>query len=126
MLELVGIIISLLVLLLSVYGLWRKHTSDKKADLSVDLNKDDGKVTLTISNEGKAPARNIRVEMPDSNKTLSAEEVKKKFPYKSLEVGKSVELITRFHPTVHSKDSICLIWDDDSGNNNKKDCTYSL
>ncbi len=94
--------------------------NNKKANLTVNYQR--GSRTIIISNEGPATARNVRVDMLESNTTLMEGDIKMEFPC-DLKKGKSVTLKTTVgHNT--SQQIVRLIWNDDSRNDYEKDYTY--
>lgn len=99
----------------------REALSASKADLGATFVKlGSSKYRLKIWNKGKATARNIRIEFPDGNDILPANEIRAKFPLESLDQYQSVELTAA--PSIGSKlkHAIRLLWADDASDANEK------
>ena len=78
------------------------------------------KYRLKIWNQGKATARNVRIEFPGGNDVFIQSDLDSKFPLESLEQYQSVELIAAISMESNRKQTIKLIWSDDSREYNEK------
>jgi len=108
-----------------------KETSDlessKKANVSANIvNIGNNKYRLKVFNQGKSPAKNVRIEFPGNNSPVSMSDVASKFPFESLVTYQSVDLITSRELGRASKFTVRLIWDDDfqDGRENIVHVTY--
>ena len=93
----------------------------RKADISASFVKlGKSKYRLKIFNKGKATARNVRIEFPDGDDVILADEVSDKFPMEVMEQHHSVDLIAAVHMGTKRKHPVKLIWADDFAENNEK------
>lgn len=83
---------------------------------------------LHIWNQGNATARNVRFEYEPSGGIFIASEVNEKFPLDIEALGDDypVKLIAARTLGSDLKHPITLTWDDDSGDNHKKQITVSF
>ena len=65
---------------------------------------------LKIANKGRAPAKNVTAEFPDSNCVLGADS---KFPMEVMEPGDSVELPVAIEMGGPTKIQVIISWEDD-------------
>lgn len=94
---------------------------EKKADIGVKLVKlGNSKYRVKIFNRGKAAARNVRIELPDSNNMIPDHEIRDKFPMEVLEQHDSVDLIAAVHIGTPRKHEVLLKWEDDHSDSNEK------
>ena len=68
---------------------------------------------LKIWNQGKAAARNVKLEFPDGQECLSQSDIDSKFPLELLERHQSDELIASIALETKSKHPMKVIWSDD-------------
>lgn len=126
---------------LSGYTLWRQRKGDeltrklnalqiekeqaesissRKADLFANFVKT-GKSNyqFKIFNRGKGTARNIRMEVLSGNELLEHHDLKRKFPFPSLEPQQSIGLHAFVHLQSPRRATVKLTWDDDGGGADK-------
>jgi hypothetical protein len=105
----------------------REELNAAKADLGANFIKlGSSNYRLKIFNKGRAPARNVRIEMPEGDGVLIASEIRDKFPLESLEQHQAVELIAAPHMGSKLKHTIRLLWADDASENNVKTLHLTL
>lgn len=93
----------------------------KKAKLAARfINSGPNKHKLKIYNQGKASAKNVKIEFPDDDPIFIESEIQAKFPHERLDTYDSIELIAVRSFGSKSKYAITLIWDDDYLKNNTK------
>ena len=94
---------------------------EKKADLKASFIKlGNGKHRLKIWNQGKAAARNVRIEFPNGRHIFMEHEIGQKFPLEALEQYQSVELVAVVGLETPRKHEVKLIWSDDSSEREEK------
>lgn len=94
---------------------------EKKADIGAKLVKlGNSKYRVKIFNRGKAAARNVQIEFPDSNGLIPDQEIRDKFPMEVLEQHDSVDLIAHVHMGTPRKHAVLLKWADDHSDSNEK------
>lgn len=99
----------------------------KKADLGASILKlGSNNYRLKIWNKGKAPARNVILDLPEGNEFLSESEIEQKFPLEVLDAHQSVELMAVFHMESKPKHAIRLIWADGHTDRNEKTLYVTL
>lgn len=142
-------VIAFLALLLSLYATWRtfqfnkrqealidsqetlnkmmlekgrsEALSEKKADLKAAFIKlGSSKHRLKIWNQGKAVARNVRIEFPNGGHIFMQHEIEQKFPLEVLEQYQAVELVAVVGLQTPRKHEVRLIWSDDSSEREEK------
>jgi len=92
-----------------------------RADLGATFVKlGNSKVRLKIWNKGKAPARNVRIEIADADDLFISSEIDEKFPLETLEQHQSVELIASPHMGSKLKHAVRLMWEDEYSSENDK------
>ena len=95
--------------------------TEKRADLGANFVKiGSSSYRLRIFNKGRATARQVRIEFPDGNDFAIQSEIDKKFPLEALEQHQAVELIAAIHMGSKPKQTIRLLWNDDTADNNEK------
>jgi hypothetical protein len=105
----------------------REQLNASKADIGATFVKlGGGNYRLKIFNKGKAPARNVRIELPDDDDVIIASDINEIFPLESLEHLQSVELIAAPHLGSKLKHTIRLLWADDASENNEKKMHLTL
>ena len=103
-----------------------KENGDAQAKTRADLGANFVKVgkssyRLKIFNRGSVAARNVRIELADSEeRCLDQADVDSKFPHERMEPHQGVELIAIIHWGSKSKHPIKLMWDDDFKTGNEK------
>lgn len=93
-----------------------------QADMSANfynVGKNDSR--LKVFNRGKAPARNVRLDVLDSGGLLVSSDVERKFPAPLIEPQSSVELLTAGHMGSAARVHIKLTWDDPDGAERSKE-----
>lgn len=94
---------------------------EKKADLGAAFVKlGNSNYRLKIWNQGKAPAKNVRIEFSAGNDVVIQSDVERKFPLEVLEPQHSVELIAAVRMGSKSKHEVRLLWEDRSSSTNEK------
>lgn len=95
--------------------------ANTRADLSANLVRaGKGNWRLKVYNRGKAPARNVTIELPQGDDLLIMSDVNSKFPLELLEPAHGVELIALVHLGSASKHEVTLRWSDDFDTTNSK------
>ena len=76
---------------------------------------------LKIFNSGKAPGRNIRVEMLEGTDLLVGNELDDKFPADQIDPGSGIEMmIAMFLGSGTTKMKMRILWEDDYSMNHEK------
>lgn len=76
---------------------------------------------LKIFNRSSAAARNVRIELDDSEEPcLDQRDIESKFPHERMEPHQGVELVALIGWESKSKHPMKLIWDDDFKTDNEK------
>jgi hypothetical protein len=94
---------------------------EKKAELGAAFIKmGNSSYRLKIWNQGKSPARDVRIEFPSGHDIFVQSDVDRKFPLERLDPHQSVELMAAVHMGSKSKHEVKLLWADDHSNANEK------
>ncbi|RQH02719.1 hypothetical protein [Paraburkholderia dinghuensis] len=94
---------------------------DRRAELGATFVKQGTRDTyLRIFNQGRAPARNVRIDFPSGNDLVLESDVESKFPLVELDRFQSVQLIAVVHLQSPRKQIVRLRWDDDYATDNEK------
>jgi hypothetical protein len=99
----------------------------KQANVSAKLVKL-GKSTwkLRVFNTGPADARNVNLELSEQNEMVQLNLIKDILPLKSLEKGQSIDLMVAVYIGTKPKESITLVWDDESSATRSKTIEITL
>ena len=106
-----------------------KNKKEKQESLRANLRafRDKGQNRLVIQNIGQNTARNIRIEYNNLNQENGFFVFDYgKFPYPILNPADDIKIQCQLCAQVKSIPIITLIWDDESGNNQKKEQPIDL
>jgi len=68
---------------------------------------------LKVFNSGKAPGRNVRIEVLEGNEMLVGGEVQDKFPADQIDPGSGIEMIATMYLSGPTKIKLRVLWEDD-------------
>lgn len=151
----IGDIIAVMALALSAYAIWTTRQFNKRqlnliemqeelsarqleqgkqdaldasrADVSARYIKEGrSRYKLKIYNKGKAQARNVRIEFPNSDSPVPSNDLQKKLPMEALAQHEWVDLIAAVHMGTPPKIESILRWEDDHALENKKTVYLTL
>lgn len=99
-----------------------EQTKEKKrADFGVRIVKHGGSMyRVKIFNAGKAPGRNVRIEVLEGEDMLVGSEVKDKFPADLIDPGSGIDMLASLTMSGPTKLKMRILWDDDHNLNQEK------
>jgi len=130
-----------LAFIASGYTMWRQHgldilnrrlnalliekeeadnVSSKRAELAANFVKTGkGSHQFRIYNRGRGVARNVQVEVIAGEELLSMGDVRRKFPFPSLDAHQNINILASIHYGSPRRATVRLKWEDDAGGGEK-------
>jgi len=78
---------------------------------------------LKVFNSGKAPGRNVRVEVLEGQDMLLGGDLEKKFPADQIDSGSGIEMMVAMYLSGPTKLKLRILWEDDHSMNQEKTIT---
>lgn len=75
---------------------------------------------LKIFNSGKAPGRNVRIEVLDGRDMLIGGDLESKFPADQIDPGSGIEMMVAMYLSGPTKLKLRILWEDDHSMNQEK------
>jgi hypothetical protein len=104
----------------------RVNLLEREANVSARMFKEGKSWKIRVFNTGPSDARNIRIQIEESNQLVVEGAFEGKFPLARMEKGQSVDFWANVHKASPLKETLTILWDDQAGRDRKNNVELTV